>query len=197
MRFGKYLIINLTFLCSIFALSCKPKPIPEPKPIGYFRLELPAHEYAILDTTLPFLFEKSTNSDVVITHPENSSTWLNVVYPDLNASFRFTIFTLKSADSLRNLMISEDRMVKFHYKKAEDVQYSIIRDTNARLWGQTYEIYGKEVATPFQFWVTDSTNHFVRAALYFDGTPNNDSLQPVIDYLKEDAMQIINTFKWK
>ena len=103
----------------------------------------------------------------------------------------------KNADSLRKLMVSEDKMVKFHYQKADDVQYSMIRDPESRMWGQTYEIYGKDVATPLQFWITDSVNRFVRAALYFDGTPNNDSLQPVIQYLKEDAMHLINTFAWK
>ena len=94
-------------------------------------------------------------------------------------------------------MVSEDKMVKFHYQKADDVQYSVIKDPETHLWGQTYEIYGKEVATPFQFWLTDSAHRFVRATRYFDETPNNDSLQPVIQYLKEDAMHLINTFEWR
>jgi len=37
----------------------------------------------------------------------------------------------------------------------------------------------------------------LRSSLYFDFTPNNDSLQPVIQYLREDMMQMINTFEWK
>lgn len=197
-------------------VSCKPKPLPEPKPMGYFRIDLPEHRYRSMDTTelqlnyvgdnvfaasneslLPFTYEQSVYANTTIEPQKDQSVWMNITYPDLNASFRFTCFTVKNADSLRKLMISEDKMVKFHYQKADDVQYSIINDPEARIWGQTYEIFGKEVATPFQFWLTDSVNRFVRATLYFDGTPNNDSLQPVIQYLKEDAMHLINTFAWK
>ena len=198
------------------AVSCKPKALPEPKPMGYFRIDLPEHKYRLMDTTqlhyvdgsgncfaasnaalLPFTYEQSVFAITTIEPQKDQSIWMNISYPDLGASFRFTCFTVKNADSLRKLMISEDKMVKFHYQKADDVQYSVINDPNAHLYGQTYEIFGKEVATPFQFWLTDSTHNFVRATLYFDGTPNNDSLQPVIQYLKEDAMHLINTFAWK
>jgi gliding motility-associated lipoprotein GldD len=179
------------------AVSCTPKALPEPKPMGYFRIDLPEHQYRRIDTTLPFSFEQSLFAITTIEPQKDNSLWMNVKYPELNASFRFTCFTVKNADSLRKLMVSEDKMVKFHYQKADDVQYSMIRDPELRMWGQSYEIFGKDVATPFQFWITDSVNRFVRAALYFDGTPNNDSLQPVIQYLKEDAMHLINTFAWK
>ena len=199
-------------------MSCKPKALPEPKPMGYFRIDLPDHTYRLMDTTqlqlnyvegsgncftaqneslLPFTYEQSVYAKTTIEPQKDNSLWVNITYPDLGATFRFTCLTVKNADSLRKLMISEDKMVKFHYQKADDVQYSVINDPAAHLWGQTYEIYGKEVATPFQFWLTDSAHHFVRATLYFDDTPNNDSLQPVIQYLKEDALHLINTFAWK
>lgn len=192
-----WLYFLLATIISGFCVACKPKPLPEPKPMGYFRIELPDHQYHLVDTTLPFTYEQSAYAITTIEPQPDNSLWMNVKYPTLNASLRFTCFTVKNADSLRKLMISEDKMVKFHYQKADDVQYSMIRDPESRMWGQTYEIYGKDVATPLQFWITDSVNRFVRAALYFDGTPNNDSLQPVIQYLKEDAMHLINTFAWK
>ena len=178
-------------------LSCKPKALPEPKPMGYFRIDLPDHKYRHTDTTLPFTYEQSVYANTTIEPQKDNSLWVNITYPDLGATFRFTCLTVKNADSLRKLMISEDKMVKFHYQKADDVQYSVVNDPKAHLYGQTYEIFGKEVATPFQFWLTDSVNRFVRATLYFDCTPNNDSLQPVIQYLKEDALHLINTFAWK
>lgn len=199
--------VIIWFLFCAILVCCTPKPLPEPKPMGYFRIELPDHQYKPLEAshslsesisvTPPFTFEQSVYATTSLEPQPDNTLWMNVTYPDLGASFRFTCFTVKNADSLRKLMVSEDKMVKFHYQKADDVEYSMIRDPESRMWGQTYEIYGKEVATPFQFWITDSVNRFVRAALYFDGTPNNDSLQPVIQYLKEDAMHIINTFAWK
>lgn len=183
-------------LCVFFS-ACKPRPLPEPKPMGYFRIDLPNHQYRTLDTSLPFRYEQSVFANTTIEKQKNNTLWMTVSYPDLKASLRFTCFEVKNADSLRKLMVSEDKMVKFHYQKADDVQYSVIKDPETHLWGQTYEIYGKEVATPFQFWLTDSAHRFVRATLYFDETPNNDSLQPVIQYLKEDAMHLINTFEWR
>ena len=183
-------------LCVFFS-ACKPKPLPEPKPMGYFRIDLPNHQYRTLDTSLPFRYEQSVFANTTIEKQKDNTLWMTVSYPDLKASLRFTCFEVKNADSLRKLMVSEDKMVKFHYQKADDVQYSVIKDPETHLWGQTYEIYGKEVATPFQFWLTDSAHRFVRATLYFDETPNNDSLQPVIQYLKEDAMHLINTFEWR
>jgi gliding motility-associated lipoprotein GldD len=56
---------------------------------------------------------------------------------------------------------------------------------------------GGEVATPYQFFVTDSTRHFFRGALYYDTTPNQDSLAPVNAFLLEDIKHILNTFSWK
>lgn len=203
-------IIVATVLFALAMVSCKPKALPEPKPMGYFRIDLPDHKYKPLDASEtspdkqadivvfpPFTCEQSVYATSTLEVQPDHCLWMNLTYPELNASLRFTCITVKNADSLRNLMIREDKMVKFHYQMADDVQYSVIKDPEAHIWGQTYEIYGKEVATPFQFWLTDSVHNFVRATLYFDSAPNNDSLQPVIQYLKEDAMHLINTFAWK
>ena len=55
---------------------------------------------------------------------------------------------------------------------------------------------GGNAATAKQFFLTDTTKNFIRGALYFDVTPNADSLQPVQDFLQADIEHIINTFKW-
>jgi len=55
---------------------------------------------------------------------------------------------------------------------------------------------GGDVATANQFFVTDSTKHFLRGALYFDATPNEDSLGIVNKFLVEDMKHLISTFKW-
>jgi gliding motility-associated lipoprotein GldD len=203
-------VIVATVLAALAMTSCKPKALPEPKPMGYFRIDLPDHKYKPLDASEtsynkqtdiavfpPFTCEQSVYATSSLEVQPDHCLWMNITYPELNASLRFTCITVKNADSLRNLMIREDKMVKFHYQMVDDVQYSVIKDPEAHIWGQAYEIYGKEVATPFQFWLTDSVHNFVRATLYFDSAPNNDSLQPVIQYLKEDAMHLINTFAWK
>ena len=52
-------------------------------------------------------------------------------------------------------------------------------------------------ATANQFFVTDSVKHFLRGALYFAATPNEDSLRPVNDFLKQDVQHLINTLQWR
>jgi gliding motility-associated lipoprotein GldD len=59
-----------------------------------------------------------------------------------------------------------------------------------------FEVEGN-VATAKQFFLTDTTNHFLRGALYFDTTPNEDSLKIVNDFLHKDMLHLINTLKWK
>jgi gliding motility-associated lipoprotein GldD len=54
-----------------------------------------------------------------------------------------------------------------------------------------------EVPTQFQFFVTDSTDHFLRGALYFNTAMKNDSLAPVIEYIKVDMIHLINTLEFK
>jgi len=60
-----------------------------------------------------------------------------------------------------------------------------------------YNIKGADAASTYQFYLTDSTSNFLRGALYFDLVPNNDSLSPVIDFLKADIEQMITSFRWK
>jgi gliding motility-associated lipoprotein GldD len=65
------------------------------------------------------------------------------------------------------------------------------------VYGLVYQISGSDAASTYQFYLTDSTKNFVRGALYFDLVPNNDSLSPVIEFLKKDIEHMIMTFKWK
>jgi hypothetical protein len=55
---------------------------------------------------------------------------------------------------------------------------------------------GGNAATANQFFVSDSTRHFLRGALYFDTTPNEDSLGIVNQFLQVDMKHLINTLKW-
>jgi hypothetical protein len=51
-------------------------------------------------------------------------------------------------------------------------------------------------ATPLQFFLTDSANHFVRGALYFN-TAVNDSIIPISNFIKDDIYAIIESWKWE
>jgi gliding motility-associated lipoprotein GldD len=52
-------------------------------------------------------------------------------------------------------------------------------------------------ATSRQFYVSDSIRHFLRGALYFETTPNDDSLSVVNDFLEADMLHLIETLRWR
>ena len=81
--------------------------------------------------------------------------------------------------------------------RASGIRNIAIKDPKRNLYGLIYEINGLGAASPYQFYLTDSTKHFIRGSLYFDVIPNNDSLAPVIDFVKTDIQHLFETFNWK
>jgi gliding motility-associated lipoprotein GldD len=86
--------------------------------------------------------------------------------------------------------------VKNHINKADAINELVINNKASSVFGILYDLKGN-TATSVQFYVTDSTNHYLRGSLYFESEPNADSLAPVIDFFREDIIHIIETLKWK
>ena len=61
-------------------------------------------------------------------------------------------------------------------------RFSVIR--RKRSIGILYDLKGN-TASAVQFYVTDSTRHYLRGSLYFASEPDADSLEPVIDFFRE------------
>jgi len=167
-----------------------------PKPRGYFRIDLPKHEYRLFDRTFPYSFEYPVYASVV---PDSSKLaepyWVNVVYPRLHAQLHLSYKPVHR--NLAGYLEDSRTLVNKHIQKANAITQQEYINEAHQVFGLTYEIQGTDAASPFQFYLTDSTTHFVRGALYFDVVPNNDSLAPVIDFLKEDVQHMIATFRWK
>lgn len=184
--------ITVTF--TFFFSSCKNDYTPKPR--GYFRIDLPSHEYRSFDTTFPFSFEYPVYAKVVAdSSPMAEPYWINVVYPRYKAALHISYKRVN-----RNLAVYlEDAhtLVNKHIQKANAISQQQYIDTAHHVFGLTYTIKGSDAASPFQFYLTDSLSHFVRGALYFDVVPNNDSLAPVIDFITEDVQHMITTFRWK
>ncbi|MDP4963484.1 MAG: gliding motility lipoprotein GldD, partial [Salibacteraceae bacterium] len=79
--------------------------------------------------------------------------------------------------------------------KATKIDEVLIENDAERVYGIVYDFKG-ETASDLQFFLTDSTNHFLRGSLYFNVYPNKDSLAPVIDYVKTDINHMLESFKW-
>jgi gliding motility-associated lipoprotein GldD len=87
------------------------------------------------------------------------------------------------------------RMTYKHTLKASGIVDSPLFNPQG-ISGMYFKVQGN-AATARQFFLTDSSNHFLRGALYFDTAPNADSLAPVNDFLQQDMLHLIRTFRWK
>ncbi len=182
--------------CIILLVSaCEPNYYPRPK--GFFRLELPDKEYKVFDSVpLPYLFEKPDYAIVFPdTAPHAEPHWIDIHYRPFNASLHFSY---KEIDNNLDVYLEDARLfVNKHIPKASIINERLYQDHMYDVYGLLFTIEGTGAASPVQFFLTDSTHHFVRAALYFNFTPNNDSLAPVIEYIKADIEHMVETFRWR
>jgi len=195
-------------------LSCS-RP-SQPLPYGYFRIDIP--DYAYQPATLPgypYRFEyadiatldtRVDNAAAVTKPDEGEQFWLDIVYPTLNARIHCSYKPIhtasadrknpKSMNNLGHLTDESIRMVFDHAIKADAIPEQGFSNPDARVYGVYYDLEGN-TASPVQFFLTDSTRHFFRAALYYNNIPNADSLAPVNDVLRRDIHHLIETFRWQ
>ena len=180
----------------LIAFSCNREPYYLPKPRGYFRIDLPEKTYIKVDTIEKYSFECPQYALITPDpYSPDEKNWVNIEMPQFKGSIHLTH---KPVDgNLGEYLEDVHTMVTKHLQKANGVRDSLIFNEEHDVYGLFIEMDGKGVATPMQFYMTDSTKNFVRGALYFNFQPNNDSMQPVINFIKEDIDHLINTFKWK
>jgi gliding motility-associated lipoprotein GldD len=196
MRINKFITPLVALALVLVAISCDNDDNYLPKPRGYFRIDLPEKAYTKVDTIERYSFECPNYA--FITHDRYSpdeKNWVNIEMPQFKGSIHLTH---KPVDNnLGEYLEDVHTMVTKHLQKANGVRDSLIVNEEHNIYGLFIEMDGKGVATPMQFYLTDSTKNFVRGALYFNFQPNNDSMQPVINFIRQDIEHLINTFEWK
>jgi gliding motility-associated lipoprotein GldD len=194
MKFIKLLFIFSTLLV-LSSCGDDEDEVFIPKPKGYFRIDFPKKEYRVYDSLCPYSFEIPTYAFIDNDkHLGADPCWLNINFPKYNAQIHLSYKVItNNLDTILNQ--SRDFVVKHQVKSTGIDETVIIRDS-AKVYGLVYDISGNS-ASNVQFYVTDSTHHFMRGALYFNSVPNIDSLKIVVDYLRLDILQMIKTFKWK
>lgn len=182
------------FTLLLFITSCDEPLIPKPR--GYFRIEAPKQQYVKFNpTSCPFQFEVPQYANVSADSSEGAEPcWLNVDF----TAYRGTIY-LSYKDIHNDITkLTEDcrSMAMKHTAKASAIDELEYADPEAKVYGLTYLLKGN-AASPVQFWVTDSTKHFLRGSLYFYAVPNADSIAPVLNFVKEDIRHLMESVRWK
>ena len=190
-----HLVFGIAFSCFLWT-SCNPADYV-PKPKAYPRINLPDFAYQSLPDTLPYSFEFSKYA--VFSKDSfrlAGRYWANITYPDFGANVQITYKDLTKRENDLELLIEDAYTLTLkHQIKAYAIEESIIGIKNG-LKASVAELEG-EVPSQFQFYTTDSTHHFLRGALYFNTATKNDSLAPVIAFIKTDIIHLLNTLEWK
>ncbi|HSI90904.1 MAG TPA: gliding motility lipoprotein GldD [Adhaeribacter sp.] len=177
-----------------FLTACDPEYTPKPK--GYNRIDMPPHKYRPLQEKHPYTFEYSAYAKILRDSSRlGQPHWVNVYYPRNKANVQITYHAIGGSEKVYYDLVEDARRLT---SKHEVKAYSIEETQLKTPYGKTayvFELAG-EVPSQFQFYVSDSTNHFFRGALYFRTATANDSLAPVIDYIKKDIVHMLNTLKW-
>lgn len=185
----------IALILLVLASSCGDKN-PQPKPRGYFRIDLPDKQYVTLDTMRYYSFEYPTYSTITPDyHSLQEKDWINVEFPRFKGTIHISYKQVN--DNLGEYLEDAYFMITKHIGKATGIRDSVIINKEKDVYGLMYYLDGEGVASPLQFYLTDSTEHFIRGSLYFNVVPNNDSLQPVIDFITDDVRHLINTLEWK
>ena len=188
-------IVKLGFCVGYILLffACDSEYTPKRK--GYNRLDLPSHTYQSLTDTLPYYFEYSKHAQVLKdTSYISEKDWVEIYYPSLLATIHITYKSLQDTD-LKSLLEDAYFLTSKHQIKASSIE-DIIMVTPSGKTVSIAELEG-DVPSQFQFYTTDSVNHFFRGALYFNTKVQNDSLAPAIEFVKEDVMRLLNTLEWR
>jgi len=167
-----------------------------PKPPGYNRIDLPRHEYNQLEDGYPYQFDFSTQSQVEAdSFNLSEKEWINLNYKKLGAKVHLTYKKIDQNTDFQVLSNDAFNLTAKHQIKAYGIEEVVLLTPNGYS-AVVAELTG-EVPTQFQFFVTDSTSHFLRGALYFNTALKNDSLAPVIEYIKIDLAHLINTVNFE
>lgn len=190
------LLIISTFC--IFSLACNSPYLPKQK--GYEKIKFPAKKYQTFsDINAPYTFEYPVYARIdrkinYFGDYQQTKGWLNINFPAINATIYVSYNDIKP-NQFEALIKDAYTFANNHNIKANLIEDSLFTTENG-VKGVFFHI-GGNVATNYQFFLTDSVHHFFRGALYFDTTPNEDSLAPINAFLFKDLTHLVNTFKWQ
>jgi gliding motility-associated lipoprotein GldD len=179
--------------------SCNNEYTPKPK--AYPRVVFPERKYQEFNPAdCPYKFEAPTYAQVVNDTDFFGKTpvqpcWMDIQLPAFNGTVNLTYKEIHSKEDFEKLLEDAHNLSYKHTKKADYINEVHIQNQYG-VGGMLYDV-GGDAASNVQFYLTDSNRHFIRGALYFNNTPNSDSMAPVVAYVKEDLRHILGTFQWK
>lgn len=185
----------------LIVTSCN-DPIYVPKPRMYPRVNFPQGDNIVIQQeycNLTFEFPDYANVErdsFFFEGQPSDPCWFDLQIPALNAEIHCSYSPIENRDKFDDLINDAFKLAGKHNIKANYRKESLIENKMENVYGLLFNIEGP-VATPIQFYLTDSTTNFFRGSLYFNDKVDPDSTQVLVDFLSLDINHMIETFKWK
>lgn len=193
MKMFRLIIPIIITLLALVPISCKKKYTPKPK--AYYRIDFPEKAYSNYNTDFPYSFDHLSSAKIIEDKSKGAENyWINIQYPEYKATIHLSYKNVD--DNLEAYMEDSRKMAYKHSIKADAIAEQVYLNPKDNVYGMIYRIKGN-TASSLQFVATDSTSHFLRGALYFRTHPNQDSLAPVIKYIDQDVIRLMESLKWK
>lgn len=188
------LLIALCFIVLLVSACNDSKPVP--KPSSFLRTEFPEHSYRPYLSPQNFRFELA---DLYMPKSfQQAKTNYSIQEIDLgplNGTLFLYYLQIPNKDSLPDIINFANDKVDEHKIMADKIDFEQIIQPQKNVYGTFFELKGN-VATNFQFYLTDSMKHFLRGEVLLNCRPNYDSLKPTLQYLKTDLKLMLNSFQW-
>ena len=188
----------LLFFLMVLLVGCNDQPIPKPK--AYPRIIFPEKSFETFEATYcPFKMEIPTYSSIIrdstfFNEKTEHPCWVNVEFKNFKGTIHMSYKTIDGLASFEKLLEDAHKLTYKHATKAKLIDDQLFQTST----GATAMVYsvGGNAASNVQFFVTDQQNHYVRGALYFESVPNIDSILPVVNFVKDDMLHLVNTLQW-
>lgn len=167
-----------------------------PKPKAYYRIEFPKKAYQPILAQVPFSFDYPTYATLEKDLSRDAQkNWYNLHFKQFNGYLHLTYYDVSGKGEYENMVEDARKLAFKHTIKASAIDQKVIYYPEKKVYGIYYAIEGN-TASSVQFFLTDSTKHYFRGALYFNERPQYDSIAPVINFIKKDIDTLISTFRW-
>ena len=196
------ILIIISAAAALLFTACSEEPAALPKPRAYPKVNYPVKAYQMFDPNYCyFTFEQpvyaiAEHDSTYFEGKAGSDCWFNLNVPQLNATIHCSYYPIRNRAHFDELIQDAYEMAGKHNVKANYIEEAPFARPEAKVYGMVYNLEGP-AASPYQFYVTDSTRHFLRGALYFRTQSRPDSLAPVTAFLKKDVNHLLQTLQWK
>lgn len=181
----RYLLFFSIFFC---ILACKDDVLPKPK--SYLSLNYPEPNYTSFNSNCGYIFDYNKLGKVA----PNGNCNFTITYPKLKATVYLNYKTVNKNIDL--LLRDAQKLTYEHVIKADGITEQPFVNKEKKAYGMFYEV-GGNAASQSQFYVTDSTKHFLVGSVYFYAKPNFDSILPAAEYIKNDLRNLMESLRWK